>query len=326
MASRTLVILFLPMILASLAYAQPQLRNCASAAINLKCTERKLDLPNSKIAIRTYIKTVPDKIINRTFVVVHANEEKGLDAAKKVIAANYGRLVEVVSKDPNGNNSRYLYFGPDKSYCIDPNRIYTKKGITDNLKDDNNPCRSRNPSIDKGDKIYKFGQSLLAIVTEKDKYSLIIAIHNNRDSLSLDTWSKNTEGHVGDEAKSAYGIFRANNHRNNSVRDTSEHNFVMATNGQLFGRILDLGIYAVALQESREYLTEIIPPATRKTIKPLLDDGSMSIFFGTEIHRPTGKTYDYAIIEAGGYKNEEDNAKRWQAETIRKICIAKSLK
>ncbi len=173
---------------------------------NLTCMEQGIFLIDNLITIRVYTKnppkTNPRTIIDRTFVVVHANEEKGLDAAKKVISENYGRLVEVVSKSSSGKNQRYLYFGTNKENCVDPNRIYTKKGIKDSLVYTGKPCNITTITEGLINEIDSFAKKLLKIVTKNNTINFVIGIHNNDDSLSLSDWSN------GDEAKSAFGVFK----------------------------------------------------------------------------------------------------------------------
>jgi hypothetical protein len=315
--SKILMIMMMLTFLALDAKSQVKPTKCelTETSYNLPCMKQELDLVDAKILIKIYTKPMAGKIIDRTFVVVHANEEKGLDAAKKVISANYGRLVEVISKK-NGENQRYLYFGDGK--CIDPNRIYTKKGIKDNLKDPKNPCRNNNPEVDSDDKIYKFGVALLSKVTKNNTYSFIIGVHNNDDSLSLNNWSKD-----GDDGNTAFGTFRANSHQHDTDKDmldTDSHNFVLVTNSNLFAKLFN-GFYFIALQENREYLTKPVDGTSKRVLKDSLDDGSMSIYFGSTLFGTSSKPFDYIIIEAGGKDNPRDNQvepnKEWQKKIIK---------
>src|SRR5689334_12950872 len=74
-----------------------QVTPCDASPYKLKCEQQTLDLAGTPITVKVYTKAVRGRRIDRTFVVVHANERKGLDAAKQVIAETYGRLVEVVT-------------------------------------------------------------------------------------------------------------------------------------------------------------------------------------------------------------------------------------
>jgi hypothetical protein len=272
---------------------------------NLPCMKRELPLVDRKVTIKVYTKTEPNKLLDRTFVVVHANEKNGLDGAKKVISENYGRLVEIVSNAPDEDNKRYLYFGNGK--CIDPNRIYTSEGVKKTLADSKKPCGAVKANDNEFKSIESFAKEFIKTVTNEFTHSFIIGVHNNDYSLSPNTWSKD-----GDEAKTALGIFLANDHEQSGVFPTSSHNFILATNGRLFGKLLDNGIYSVALQENRDYL-----------IKKNLDDGSMSIYFGTTALGTPAKLFDYINIEAGGKNDDNAENKKWQRTTIKKVIEMK---
>ena len=303
-------ILMIMMVFAFLTFdAKPQVipprcdRN--ETSYNLPCIKQELDFVDRKITVKVYTKITPEKTLDRTFTVVHANEKNGLDGAKKVISENYGRLVELVSNAPNEVDKRYLYFGEGK--CIDPNRIYTRAGIKDNLADRKKPCGVVKADDNLIESVEIFATEFIKIVTNNFTHSFIIGVHNNDYSLSPDTWSKN-----GGEAKTAFGIFLANDHAKSGVFPTSSHNFVLATNGKLFGKLLDNGIYSVALQENRDYL-----------IKKNLDDGSMSIYFGTTALGTPAKLFDYINIEAGGKNDDNAENKKWQRTTIKKVIEMK---
>jgi hypothetical protein len=311
--------LMIACVLAVFAFAAGAQVKCkpGETSYNLPCMKHELTLVNNKIEIKVYTKIKAGKKINKTFVVIHNNERKGLDAAKKVISENYGRLVEVVSNGSDEERKRYLYFGDNQANCVDPNRIFTRKGIRDTLKNVNNICTQVNePTAGLIDKIQSFANALLNIVTDNNRYKFIIGVHNNKNSLSLDRWS---EG--GDEAKTAFGIFKANNHSEKKFFETGGHNFILATNGVLFGKLLDNGLYFAALQENKNYLTKTDERTGEITVKEAFDDGSMSIYFGTT---PFGKPqkpdlrkpFDYINIEANGKPDVADENKKWQEKAI----------
>jgi len=279
------------------------------------CVETKnILLMESPITVKIYTKRIPKKIIDRTFVVVHSNEQKGLNAVKEVLSEKgfYGRLVEVVSNYQDGfslqngdNNRRYLYFG-DGKYCVDPNRIYSKEGRVKALK--NSDCSGTPDSEETNNAVKSFADGLLKIITLNNTHKFIIGIHNNTlgGELSLNSWSG-----TGKEAKTALGIFKGNNHGTPaSTFDTETDNFVLATNGYLAGQFLDNRVYSIALQEGTNYLIKE---------KSNVDDGSMSIHFGTTLFRNTGKPFSYINIEAGDKNNVDDDSKKWQKEMIRMV-------
>lgn len=312
MFNKLLMILMIFGFLASDAKSQSRPTKCDSTetVYDLPCLKQELDLVGTKILIKVYTKPKSTKIIDRTFVVVHNNEEKGLDAAKKVISEHYGRLVEVVSNfsgtsnNPDDNKRRLLYFGANKEFCIDPNRIYTKVGIGKNLSD----CESI-PNTKIGE-IFEFGQKLIKIVTNNSTHKFIIGVHNNGNTnLSLDSWSGN-----GSEAKNAVGIFKANNHSTENIVETG--NFILVSNIALFVKFSSLEEpFNIALQENRRFLVDSRGENKGK-IKTRLDDGSMSIYFGATLYRNTGKSFDYINIEAEGKKDQDDDYKKRQMKAI----------
>lgn len=281
---------------------------------NLPCSKYSLKLADDVVEVKVYEKSPSGKSAknDRTFVVTHNNEQKGLDAAKQMIAENHGRLVEVVSNYKDGfkltqnevnqkNFYRYLYFGEGR-YCVDPNRIYTKVGVRGKLS----LCETVPPEY--VDEIYRFGQELLAIVTKNKTHRLIIGVHNNTTvpgALSVDTW------HSGSEAPTAIGIYKSSD-KLGSTKITDDE-FVLVTNLSLYNQFFNWSTRTktpcnIALQKDRADL-----------IEGGLDDGSMSIYFGMTLFGSSGRPYSYINVEAGGKENaaDNDNAKRWQKQMLK---------
>ena len=288
---------------------------------NLPCVKNVLKLGDNEFEVRVYTKLYKNRrIIDRTFAVVHHNEQKGLDAAKKVIAEDGGRLVEVVSKDNDGKPRRYLHidFGNNTNVCVDPNRIYSKRGIRkffagypraeDNLED---VCTPITPDMFDSDsdelirEVSRFGTELMKIVTNNNQHKFIIGVHNNVDAkLNVESWNA-----PGGEAKTAVGVFLANSSPHDAVMDKDD--FILVSNKNLFAKILNLGEpYNLALQEDKKYLDKN---------KELTDDGSMSIYFGTTFRGKTKQVFDYINIEAQGKEDENDEFKERQIRAIRLI-------
>lgn len=317
MFDRVFFLFILISALAALVAAQtPPVVKCGSeeTAYNLPCTKYALMLSGQMVEVKVYEKAPkPAGAKNdRTFVVVHNNEQKGLDAAKQVVAENHGRLVEIVSNYKEGYNLssgevaqknffRYVYFG-DGKYCVDTNRIYTKKGIRGKLS----LCETI--PEDFVDDIYAFGQQLLSIVTKNKTHRLIIGVHNNTTvpgALSVETW------HSGGEAATAVGIFKSSD-RLGSAKITDDE-FVLVSNLSLYNQLFNWSMSTktacnLALQKERSAL-----------LTAGVDDGSMSFYFGTTLFGTSGKPYSYINIEAGGKENaaDTDAAKRWQKTVLR---------
>ena len=283
-------------------------------------TTKVLKLGKSAFEIKIYSKPYKNRVIDRTFVVVHHNEQKGLQSAKKVIAEDGGRLIEVVSKDASGKPRRYLHldFADKTNVCIDPNRIYSIRGIRkffagypkaeDNLEDVCTPVTPDMFDSDNDDlikEISRFGVELLKIVTNNNRHKFIIGVHNNVDlKLDVTTWNA-----PGGEAKTAVGIFLSNNAAHDAVEDKDD--FVLVSNKNLFAKILSLNEpYNIVLQEDKKYLDQN---------QQSTDDGSMSIYFGTTFWGKTKQVFDYINIEAEGKEDAEDEFKARQTRMIRLI-------
>lgn len=181
--------------------------------------EKTVKLGLTDVKVRIYTNKLPNKPITKTFVVVHHNEQKGLAAAKEVIAkpTEGGRLVEVVSTNDSDKTQRYLHFdfGGQENLCVDPNRMYSLKGIIDffenSYKDpkDTENCKEINltdfdSETDESIKeIFRFGKEILKIVTLNNTHKFIVGVHNNGDTtLSVESWSNGRS-----EAKTAMGFF-----------------------------------------------------------------------------------------------------------------------
>lgn len=288
---------------------------------NLPCAKNVLKLGKNEFEVRVYTKAYKNRrAMDRTFAVVHHNEQKGLLAAKKVISEDGGRLVEVVSKDSNGNPRRYLHidFGNNTNVCVDPNRIYSRLGIRkffagypraeDNLEDVCAPVSADMFDSDTDaivSEIERFGRELLKIVTNNNRHGFIIGVHNNVDvKLDVATWLA-----PGGEAKTAVGVFLSNTNAHDATVDRDD--FILVTNTNLFAKVLNLGeYYNIALQEDKKFLDEN---------RAATDDGSMSIYFGTTFRGKTKRVFDYINIEGQGKEDAEDEFKARQTRAIRLI-------
>ena len=287
----------------------------------LPCVKNILKLGKNEFEVRVYTKAYKNRRpIDRTFAAVHHNEQKGLLAAKKVISEDGGRLVEVVSNDSYGKPRRYLHvdFADKTNVCVDPNRIYSRLGIKkfftgypraeDNLED---VCTPIPPDMFDSEtdaiilEIERFGRELMKIVTDNNRHGFIIGIHNNVDlKLDVSTWLA-----PGGEAKTAVGIFMANTDSHDATADKDD--FILVTNTNLFAKVLNLGeYYNIALQEDKNFLDKN---------RAATDDGSMSIYFGTNFRGKTKKVFDYMNIEAQGKEDAEDEFKARQTRAIRLI-------
>lgn len=303
---------------------------------DLSCKKKTLylidDEKKNPIEIRIYTKKANSIFQrNRTFIVVHNNEEKGLNAVKEVfLESGYGgRLIQVVSnyksgftnfKEP-GNERRYLYFG-DGKYCVDPNRIYTEAGRLKALqsigkrRDEGRTapiCEGTPYDLKTLGKLKEFADQLLEIIKHNEdkteQYSFIVGVHNNdkNKSLNIAFWLS------GEEQDTAVGVIGTN--YIGTDKKLTRDDFILVSNKLLFQKFFDARNpfnLNIALQQPIEYLLS-------PDVKDNLDDGSMSIYFGTTKVSNTNFPYSYMNIEAGGKsKDEEDASKKWQKDMIKK--------
>lgn len=119
--------------------------------------------------------TIPIKILQYgevrdiIYINVHDNEFTSVEAAKSLLEVNGGTLVKI-----ENNQERIIRFRlRNKTYAIDPNRIFSRIGIEQTL------TYFKNISEDAIIEVEKFGQRLLQLIPEKT--SCIIALHNNLD-------------------------------------------------------------------------------------------------------------------------------------------------
>lgn len=171
------------------------------------------------------------------FINVHENESTSVEAAGSVLHDIGGKMVVL-----KHNKTRYIsfYIG-NKKYIIDPNRIYTRKGINATLK-------NLGPhSAEAVKQVTLFAQHILTNFVKGKK--LIVALHNNTDgNYSLASYLKG-----GSEAGNAAGVFI------NPAMDKDD--FIVTTDTNIFRRIKEKNINAVLQDNIRA-----------------VDDGSLSIY------------------------------------------------
>lgn len=323
------------LILISAGQVLSQTNQCGDAdkfpKLTCKITRLNLIDENNPVEIKVYTKASRNFRKDRTFVVVHNNEEKGLYAVKEVLSESGfgGRLVEVKTNyqksysdegffHNRGNEGRYLHFGNGK-FCVDPNRIYSAVGQMKALiKAAEEACPETPKDDDTIKKLGEFADKLISIVTSDGKHKFIIGVHNNTEPGGLDItdWLLG-----GSESNTAIGILGTNYH--NKSKGLTKDDFILVSNLALFKSFFDLNnpfAFSIALQEEKNYLTD-----QNGKVKEDYDDGSMSIYFGAKSDAPN-VTYSYINIEAGGKANKPENvdsSKKWQKQMIRKAIRVK---
>lgn len=117
------------------------------------------------------IETVRYSAHNVVWLNVHENEGTSYHAADSVLAQMpLGRRIRLMQK-----GERYLWFRNDTGWCsVDPNRMFTQKGLTENLLLRNGPATP--------DSIYKKIDSLAkTLIGFIGSPRLIVALHNNTE-------------------------------------------------------------------------------------------------------------------------------------------------
>ena len=170
---------------------------------------------------------------------LHDDETTSLKAAQKVLERTGGLLIELENK-----GKRLMSFKKSgRRFFFDPNRIFTSKGIQNNLHFLNNQVTSA---------AFSSVKAFAAFILQKipDSVKILIALHNNKNGkYSIKSYKPN-----GSHAKDVSKVYM--NHKEDP------DNFFVETSGKLFYK-LKKEKYNVVLQNS-----------TRA-----MDDGSLSIYF-----------------------------------------------
>ncbi len=173
------------------------------------------------------------------FINLHDDESTSVEAAKMILKSEGGLLIEV-----ENDLKRLISFRLGRYiYTVDPNRIFTRKGIEKSLSE------LRRSSIRAIEEVEKLGQRIIQLIPEDA--TCIIALHNNTPGLfsATDYSSRNSR------AKEAAKVFI------NSLQD--EDDFFLTTNSALYKELSDKGFNTV-LQDN----------------KNCTDDGSLSVYCG----------------------------------------------
>lgn len=139
---------------------------------------KPLYIPSEKtVTYKIGNKSIPIKVIQYGSVKdivcinMHDNEDAALEAAIAVLEVQGGTLIKV-----ENNGQRVIRFKLGNiTYGFDPNRIYSRIGIHQTLRDN----KRTNPQAVV--EIEKFAQYLLSFIP--DSTSCIVALHNNTEGL-----------------------------------------------------------------------------------------------------------------------------------------------
>ena len=173
---------------------------------------------------------------NIVFIQLHEDEITGIEAAEEFFIDNSGYLVQLKQR-----GERFIKFAyRNRPYTVDPNRIFTKAGLKENMT----KLKSYRPEV--AAEVTKFSKELLSSYVDDKK--LIVALHNNTDNkFSILSYKKGNP-----EAANAAKL-----HIN---KDMDPDDFILTTDSSIYRKIKDKNINVV-LQSTRAK-----------------DDGSLSIY------------------------------------------------
>ena len=255
---------------------------------------RKLPLGETEVQVNIY----ENAGANITFFAPHHNEQIGLNLAREFVQKNGGRLVEIESYDDRGKPSRYIKFKlNNKTYTIDPNRIFTANG------------RSCGVSAEIAGAVKIFADSLLPAILAadgrslRDKERFIVAVHNNTDVSA-----KNADAQTGNLTAAAFikaqsgrnlahgafeaqadGVFLSNT-------ETDEDNFVFLSTPAHIGHFAAYG-FNVVVQKTAAKL---------QSKQCAVDDGSLSVYAAQN-------AVQYICLEADGASGALRQRRMFQA-------------
>lgn len=175
---------------------------------------------------------------NVVMLNVHDDEITSVAAARNVLQTTGGILVNI-----NNNYERLVSFTMrGKTWKFDPNRMFTRNGIINDMLKQNKSCNMAAAKAIEG-----FGKFLLSKIP---KTSTLIALHNNdHRNYSIVSYLEDASF-----KKDVQAIHASEHH--------DEDNFFLTTDRKLYQSLRESG-YNVILQH-----------------KKAADDGSLSVYFG----------------------------------------------
>jgi hypothetical protein len=172
-------------------------------------------------------------------VNLHDNEESSLQAARLVLESSGGTIIKI-----ENNNQRIIRFRlKGIYYSFDPNRMFSKAGIEQTLRD------NRSISKEAIEEIEKFAKQLLLLIP--DSTSCIVALHNNTEAaFSIKSYLPG--GNRQSDARAVYA---------DSLQDIDD--IILTTDSLLYQKMANSGYNSIWQDNDN----------ARK-------DGSLSIFYG----------------------------------------------
>jgi hypothetical protein len=207
--------------------------------VNLKYVPKEIDytyqLGDRTINLKCYQYGERKDIL---MINLHSDETTSVDAAMQILQETGGILLKI-----ENNNERIVRFNlHGKTFSFDPNRMFTRKGITTSLQ------KFHQYSSHAVKRIESFAKFVLSKI--HGDYKTLIALHNNDDgNYSIDSYAN------GDLSKDVLNV--------NVETSQDKDNFFFTTNRFLHKSFVE-NKFNSALQNN----------------KTVTDDGSLSVYFG----------------------------------------------
>ena len=213
---------------------------------------------------------------NLVCINLHDNEGTSVEAAKSILKQRGGKLIKI-----ENNKQRLIQFRlKGVLYSFDPNRMFSKIGIEQTLKEHRKFSPVCIPEVE------KFAQQLLSLIP--DSTQCVVALHNNtEEAFSIKSYLPG-----GNRQRDAKAVFA------DSLQDVDD--IILTTDSLLFQKMAD-NRYNSILQDNIN---------AKK-------DGSLSIYFGdinrryVNIETQHGKVAQYAemLDKLLAILNEENKIK-----------------
>lgn len=192
-------------------------------------------LGSTPITIKTTTYGTPSNFV---FIQLHDNEETAQKAALKLLEEKNGIIISIENK-----GRRTISFSlKGKKYVFDPNRMFTEKGIRENLQ----RLGTYTPAA--AVEVQKFATAFLKSIPQN---AVIVAVHNNTDK-NYSILSYYTDPQSKQSAKTVY---------RNKNKDADD--FFITTNEALFTSLKKENFNVVLQNNARAF-----------------DDGSLSVYMG----------------------------------------------
>jgi len=208
--------------------------------------------------------------LNLSFLNLHENENTSVVAVRNFLYFNGGKLVKF-----NKGDSRLVTFVfKNSSYSVDPNRIFTTKGITDSLLTYNPSLGNTEIPDDLVSEVAGLAASVLSVY-DIDAVPVVLALHNNGGSYGANSYLPG--GPYENDAAEVYI---------SAGRDPSD-----------FYYVVDMVYYEYLSAEGREYNVVLQDDAS------VSDDGSLSYYCG-QAHVNKQYVNFEAVAETGAWGSQ----------------------